>query len=602
MNRSPLRNAPSAFPAQAVPEPLSRRRGALRRRPGLEALEGRTLLTASLTDFPASIAGPSALITGPDGNLWVLADGNSNGGSVSVVATDGTLLHTYPIPTNGAGAMALTLGPDGNIWFTEYFTDKIGKVTPTGTITEYPIPNATGGNAPVDMTNPSGPAGVEASPSSIVAGADGALWFTEESSDSIGRITTGGTITQYPTPGLQPSSIARGPDGAIWFTDDSVNNTVDRLNLDPKGNATFSEFTIPQSFGVPTGLTTGPDGALWFAESLSNVVGRITTGGAVTEFPILGNLVSPQGLTFDAAGNLWMDGYGSGLARLTPQGQTLMVSLRPASDISTAGITTGPDGAIWFTDATNNRVGRVDPTSATTLPTDNPIGIDPLLVGQSLYEGSVTFTDTVASFYAGGTSAAASDFTSVVDWGDGTTSAGTVALTSPGQFSVTGTHTYAQHATYAATVTITDVNPATTPRPNVLAVPISVVVGPQLVPIALPVGQGDPIGSIVRSPVFTTLSGGSGVSLSKSPLPAVPGAHSSGGKVTPVIPKKVPVKPVDQGPSAAALFRAGYIKSWYMAAHKTVTPQALVTPPKTHHVPPVRKPFKPASKIVHKAH
>jgi hypothetical protein len=52
----------------------------------------------------------------------------------------------------------------------------IGRITTAGTITEYPIPTACAG------------------PSGIVASPDGALWFT---GSGIGRITTSGTITEY---------------------------------------------------------------------------------------------------------------------------------------------------------------------------------------------------------------------------------------------------------------------------------------------------------------------------------------------------------------------------------------------------------------------
>src|SRR6266700_8204927 len=55
--------------------------------------------------------------------------------------------------------------------------------------------------------------------SGLTAGSDGALWFTEPSARKIGRITTGGAITEYLIPSLaQPGSIAAGSDGALWFT------------------------------------------------------------------------------------------------------------------------------------------------------------------------------------------------------------------------------------------------------------------------------------------------------------------------------------------------------------------------------------------------
>ncbi len=62
------------------------------------------------------------------------------------------------------------------------------------------------------------------------------------------------------------------------------------------------------------------------------------------------------------------------------------------------------------------------------------------------------FTGTVASFTSLDTSAQASDFTVTINWGDGTSSAGTVSANSSGSgFVVTGTHTYSSASTTDAT-------------------------------------------------------------------------------------------------------------------------------------------------------
>jgi hypothetical protein len=45
----------------------------------------------------------------------------------------------------------------------------------------------------------------------------------------------------------------------------------------------ITEFPTP-SGGFPSGITVGSDGNLWFTEG--TMIGRITTGGSVTEFPI----------------------------------------------------------------------------------------------------------------------------------------------------------------------------------------------------------------------------------------------------------------------------------------------------------------------------
>lgn len=71
-----------------------------------------------------------------------------------------------------------------------------------------------------------------------------------------------------------------------------------------------------------------------------------------------------------------------------------------------------------------------------------------------------SFTATVATFSDTLASAVAADFTATIDWGDATTSAGTVSG-GGGTFQVSGTHTYAGTGTFAVTVTLSDDKPGT---------------------------------------------------------------------------------------------------------------------------------------------
>jgi len=72
----------------------------------------------------------------------------------------------------------------------------------------------------------------------------------------------------------------------------------------------------------------------------------------------------------------------------------------------------------------------------------------------------VSFTTTVASFSDTLTSNVAGDFLATIDWGDATTSAGTVSG-GGGSFQVSGTHTYAGSGTFPVIVTLTDDAPGT---------------------------------------------------------------------------------------------------------------------------------------------
>ena len=70
-------------------------------------------------------------------------------------------------------------------------------------------------------------------------------------------------------------------------------------------------------------------------------------------------------------------------------------------------------------------------------------------------EGAALTGVTVATFSDANPNATVNDFTAMITWGDGSTSAGTVVATSNG-FAVTGTHTYADEDSYLASVAITD--------------------------------------------------------------------------------------------------------------------------------------------------
>src|SRR5207253_10516315 len=97
-----------------------------------------------------------------------------------------------------------------------------------------------------------------------------------------------------------------------------------------------NEITVPSLDSAPTGIAVGPAGTVWFVENTGSAVGRIDSSGKVTEFAV------PP----DSAG------------------------VAGALD----SITEGPDGAMWFTDASTlvPRIGRIDPASGTVTTYELP--------------------------------------------------------------------------------------------------------------------------------------------------------------------------------------------------------------------------------------
>jgi PKD domain len=73
----------------------------------------------------------------------------------------------------------------------------------------------------------------------------------------------------------------------------------------------------------------------------------------------------------------------------------------------------------------------------------------------SSVEGS-PFSGPVATFIEPDASAPASQYSATIDWGDGSTSSGTVSGPVGGPFTISGTHTYIEEGSYAVKVTITD--------------------------------------------------------------------------------------------------------------------------------------------------
>ena len=85
-----------------------------------------------------------------------------------------------------------------------------------------------------------------------------------------------GETTEFPTPTANsgPTGVAPGPDGNLWFTEEQ-SNSIGRIT--PTGALT--EFTIPTASGKPYGITPGPDGNLWFTEGRASKIGRDNTDG-----------------------------------------------------------------------------------------------------------------------------------------------------------------------------------------------------------------------------------------------------------------------------------------------------------------------------------
>jgi len=188
------------------------------------------------------------ITVGPDGALWFPYDGNLMGRISS--ARSFSTVAAFP---RGADITDVATGPDGALWFTDPGTNRIGRLTLKGRITEYAM-----GISP------------NSGLFSIAPGPDGALWFTEWAG-RIGRITTQGVVTEYPlAAGSHAFDIVTGPDGAAWFTEWHPGRIG---RIDKERRITY----VPglSSHSQPRCIVAGPDGNMWFVLWRGNRVGRV---------------------------------------------------------------------------------------------------------------------------------------------------------------------------------------------------------------------------------------------------------------------------------------------------------------------------------------
>lgn len=314
------------------------------------------LLFSVLSSVPASSAGviteyagvgdyPRGITVGPDGNLWVAGELN---GEIVKVTTSGVSTKyggfSREVLNNNPSPQDVTVGADGNIWFTKgYGLLNIGRISTSGTVTEFPS----------GMAHNTG----------IVALGD-YVWYASSYYSKLGKMAMDGTKTTVDIPGAA-YQLTVGPDKNIWAALTSRNSIV-RVNV--KTNET-TEYVIPTAASRPYAITSGPDGNIWFT-MLEHRIGKLEiSSGTITEYELPTAGSGPRSIIAGADGNLYYTGFlVSKIGMITTEGVvTEFTGANAPFDI-----VSGPDGNVWFT-ATGNggRVGKltVDNSTAITVTT-----------------------------------------------------------------------------------------------------------------------------------------------------------------------------------------------------------------------------------------
>ncbi len=314
---------------------------------------------------------------------------------------------------NGAASSATFYGPygmvtdaSGNIFVSDNRNNVIRKITPGGVVSTF------AGSGTAGSTNGTGLSATFNGPTGITIDASGNLYVVD-AVNAIRKITPAGVVTTLATGFSRAYGIAIDANGNLYVADQWAHSIK---KVTPAGvvsvlagsgtAATVNGTGTGASFNYPTGVTVDASGNVFATENSGWCVRKITpagvtstlAGGSASAFAdgqgTAAQFASPQGISIDANGNMYVADYLSNRIRKVTAGGLV-------STIGGNGTAGGADGAlsisnlhfpsstavaqngdVYFSDATNtirkiSLVGKysISPALPTGLSFDTLTGV-----------------------------------------------------------------------------------------------------------------------------------------------------------------------------------------------------------------------------------
>jgi virginiamycin B lyase len=310
------------------------------------AFSGCNATASAITEYPPVKPGslPHRIAKGPDGNMWFTEQTGQRIGRISMAGA----VAEFALPAGG-NPIGIAPGPDGNMWFTESLGHRIGRIDAGGKIAEFSA-GLSAGSSPQEIT--AGPDGALWFTEDVQS-TDGKYGA------KIGRVTISGTIAEFPLPDGSGTLDGIGSDSErIWFTLGFPANAIGSMDV---RTHRVSVFALPDGSSFPQGIARGPDHDMWFTMPQDHRIGQITPDGKIATFamPDQGDATgSPSNIALGPDGAMWFTEFNqSRIGRITTAGTIAEFYDGISGGSSPDGIALGPDGNLWFTEYNGNRIG-----------------------------------------------------------------------------------------------------------------------------------------------------------------------------------------------------------------------------------------------------
>lgn len=345
---------------------------------------------------PATAAGmrPTAIALDSQGNLYIADSYNyrvrkvTSSGVISTLAGTGAFTASATVNVPATNALigfiaAIAVDTKGNVYLADVTSAYVLRVDSAGMLTIF------AGSGQSGYINDGIPAALQLlEPYGLAFDAVGNLYISDYNLDrivkvdsaqmsttAVGNKTTGFAGDGGPATGAQlnsPQALAFDVTGALYIVDIG-NKRVRRVSSSTIN--TFAGTGIRDGglasaafLNQPDGVAVGGAGQLALADYGAGELRTFTVGGNIAA---LGTLGAPTGVTYDAAGNLYV-GSLARIYKVTPAGQTTNVagtgsagfggdggSATSAAVSDPEGIALDASGNIYFCDFNNNRVRKI---------------------------------------------------------------------------------------------------------------------------------------------------------------------------------------------------------------------------------------------------